>query len=163
MSNGPISDLASELLQRELNKNPEQFKTKPVPQPNESGMSPHTLATIGGLLDAASTYAFMKRGTHKEGNALVNMIAGQQPEMTGLSAIGGLLATKAMTKLIGKKWPGVADAIAANLGAEQLGLGIHNLAKTFDKSHNQISGYDEYNSVLGRNRQLSSDSKLSGY
>jgi hypothetical protein len=47
--------------------------------------------------------------------------------MTGITALGGLAATKALTKLIGKKWPRVADALAANLGAEQLSLAANNM------------------------------------
>ena len=119
-------------------------------------MSPQTLATLGGLLDAASTYAFMKKGTAREANPLVNMIAKQHPEMTGLTAIGGLLATKGLTHLIGKKWPRAADAIAANLGAEQMSLGAHNLANMLDMDHNKktTSSFDEYNDVMGRNRML---------
>jgi len=153
MPDQPISNLASELMERELSRNPNQFKqavSRPVDR-SEPGMSPHTLATLGGLADAASTYAFMKKGVAKEGNPLVNAIAGGNPEMTGLTAIGGLLATKGATHLIGKKWPKVAEIIAANLGAEQLGMGVHNFAKTFGQTHNGNDTAREYYDVLGRN------------
>jgi len=157
---GPISDLASALLDRKMQENPDQFKTaisRPVDR-SESGMSPHTLATIGGLADAASTYAFMKRGNMRETNPLVNAIAKGNPEMTGLTAIGGLLATKGLTHLIGKKWPKAADAIAANLGAQQLGLGVHNLANTTNMSYNngKTGSFDEYKNSINRSGQMES-------
>lgn len=159
MGEQPISELAAALMNREMAKNPGQFKTATPSVRAEKGISPHTIATIGGLMDAASTYAFMKRGTAKESNPLVNMIANQHPELTGLTAIGGLLATKGLTKLIGKKWPGVADALAANLGAEQMALGTHNFANTFNKHHNKrkTGSFSEYHGALGRGVQSSQE------
>jgi len=127
-------------------------------------MSPHTLATIGGLADAASTYAFMKHGHNRELNPVVNAIAKGNPEMTGLTAAGGLLATKGLTHLIGKKWPKLADALAANLGAQQLGLGIHNFAHATDSTYNngKTSSTDEYKDALNRSAQMTSLRNLNG-
>lgn len=156
MGDQPISDLATILMQRELEKNPEQFKIKQerLVDRSEPGMSPHTLATLGGLLDAASTYTFMKRGTHKEANPIIRGLAGNNPELTGLTSLGGLLATKLGTKLVGKKWPKIADAIAANLGAEQLGLGAQNIANTYNLQHAKRSSFGAWDDAIGRNFQM---------
>lgn len=127
-----ISALAQEVMQRELARDPEQFKVDVPAQPKpEKTISPQHLATIGGLADAASTYAFMKRGTARESNPIARAMGGNSPERTALAAIVGLLATKAATGFIGKKFPKVADALAANLGAQQLSLATHNTANTF--------------------------------
>lgn len=128
----PISDLADELLRRELNRDPEQFKEKKFDLGLDSNgsemkpISPDKLHTIGGLADAASTYAFLKRGKAKEGNALMGF-AGGHPEVTALGALGGLAATKGITALIRKVNPKVADAVSANLGALQSAYSVSNL------------------------------------
>lgn len=150
-----ISALAQELMNREMTRDPEQFRVERSADRSEPGMSPHTLATLGGLADAASTYAFMKKGDRKEANPLVNMIANQQPELTALTALGGLLGTKLATKLIAKKWPKVADMIAANLGAEQLGLAAQNTANALNKHHQHPTdnaGFTAWDSALGRSQ-----------
>lgn len=161
MPDQPISELAYVLMERELAKDPNQFKQKPLPTGDSGGMSPQTLATLGGLVDAASTYTFLKRGTHNEGNPMINMISGGSPEMGGLAALGGLAASKGVTHLIGKKWPRVADAIAANLGALQLGYGTHNFAKTFNRQAGDPnkSSADEWSDVLVRNLNQGSSVK----
>jgi hypothetical protein len=58
------------------------------------------------------------------------------------------------TKLIGKKWPKLADALAANIGAQQLGLSVHNFTR--EKGRPDVDANDEYNDVLSRNRQKES-------
>ena len=123
-----ISAIAETLLKRKMAAPPAVFAPQsPRTAAKESKpISPGMLATLGGLADAASTYAFMKTGRGVEQNPLVRGVAGSSPEKTGLAALGGLAATKGLTALLRKKWPRFADAIAANLGAEQLALAAHN-------------------------------------
>ena len=142
----PISAIALEELNKALKENPMFSKAAKVTRPKPNGpMSPDTLHTIGGLADAAGTYYFMKRGTGVESNPLVTAIAGTSPARTGLAALGGLAATKGLKRLIGKKWPRVADALAANLGAEQLALGFNN----FDDLSKQ-SSFSRYGDTMIR-------------
>lgn len=120
-------------MKRELAKDPEQFKPKPFDlglepsgMPEIKAIDPHTLATIGGLADAATTYGFLKSGRAKESNAMMGF-AGGNPEATALGALGGLAASKGLTHLIGKFSPRIADALAANLGTLQSSYAVSNL------------------------------------
>jgi hypothetical protein len=131
-----IREVASEIIDGMMRRDPEQFKTKPgLDLGHESSggvgdmkaISPDLLATIGGAADAASTYAFLKRGTGTEGNAMLKG-TNNHPEATALAALGGLAATKALTKLIKRVSPRAADALAANLGNLQLGYAVGNLS-----------------------------------
>lgn len=126
---GAIAELARVVLEREMAKDPEQFRVPLMPASQSGGLSPDALATIGGLADAASTYAFLKRGRAKEGNALVGF-TNHHPEATTLAAIGGLATTKGITALLRKVSPAAADAVAANLGALQLSYAVGNLGLT---------------------------------
>jgi hypothetical protein len=128
-----IGALGDELMKRELARDPEQFNAaRPKfdlglqSGPSISPIDPHRLATIGGLADAASTYYFLKRGTGREGNAMMGF-ANNNPEMTALGALGGLAASKGVTSLIKRFSPRAADAIAANLGALQSAYAVSNL------------------------------------
>ena len=148
-------------MQREIDQNPEQFKTRVAePQQKSGEISPKKLATIGGLLDAASTYAFLKKGTAKEANPMITAIAGDSPEATLGTSLGGLLLSKALTGLVGKKYPRVADAMAANMGASQMALGVDNFAKAFRNHHTngKKEAWAEWNDSLQRNTQHSSRS-----
>lgn len=110
-------------------------------------ISPGLLQTLGGLADAASTYAFLKRGDSTEANPLVGFTR-NRAAATGVAALTGLAATKGATALIGMRFPRVADAIASNLGAEQLGLAVDNL-RGLD-ARNGRSSYRTYNDALQR-------------
>jgi hypothetical protein len=125
-----IEQAARELLEQQMRENPEQFKVRKssIANKGDETMSPSTLATIGGLADAASTYYFAKTGKAKEDNALIGF-TNSHPEATALAALGGLAASKGLTALIRKMSPKAADAIAANLGALQLGYGVENIRK----------------------------------
>lgn len=130
---GPISAMGMRILREQMEQDPEQYKQEPVMvERPERGLSPQRLHTIGGLADAAGTYYFAKRGTGAEGNPLLSGI--QNPELLGLGAVGGLVATKAIAALIRKKYPKVADALSANLGAEQLGVGVNNVGDKKQRS-----------------------------
>lgn len=119
--------MAKELMTRELETNPEQFnRSRPVRDIQSDRLDPHTMATLGGLADAASTYYFMTQG-RKEANPLVRRLGGTSPLKTGIAALGGLALTKLATKLIGKKSPEFAETLAAGLGAEQIGLAANNI------------------------------------
>jgi hypothetical protein len=158
-----ISQFAEELMRREMARNADQFReVRPVDR-SGGGMSPHALATIGGLADAASTYAFMKRGTGREANGAVTAIAGTHPTATALTAIGGMLATKAATKAIGKKYPRLAAMLAANLGAEQLSLAVANTASSFGMNHApRQSSFGAYGDAMIRSG-VNESQKKQGY
>ncbi len=132
MPHQSIGGLGEELMKRQLAEDPEQFKPKSFNLGLETydsstkPVDPHRLATIGGLADAASTYAFLKRGKAKESNALMGF-AGGNPEATALGALGGLAASKGITALVNKFNPRLADALAANLGALQTSYAVGNL------------------------------------
>ncbi len=124
---GDISAMAQALMEQELARDPNQFRERPAHiDSQERTLSPAMLHTLGGLADAGSTYAFMKSGNGRETNPAVTAFAGNNPEKTLVASLAGLAATKGLTGLIGKKWPRVADALAANLGAEQLALAVNN-------------------------------------
>jgi hypothetical protein len=129
MPDQSIGALGEQLLQREMARDPEQFKQPITPAPKRSGMSPQTLATIGGLADAASTYYSLKTGRGRETNALLGA-TNSHPEMTALGALGGLAASKGITSLINRFSPRAADAVAANLGALQSAYAVGNLNLT---------------------------------
>jgi hypothetical protein len=123
-----IEQAARELLARQMRENPDRFKTRKssVIGKGDDTMSPDTLATIGGLADAASTYYFTKTGKAKESNALIGF-TDSHPEATALAALGGLAASKGITALLRKVSPKLADAVASNLGAMQLAYGVGNM------------------------------------
>jgi hypothetical protein len=136
MADQTISALAEELLRRELATNPEQFKPKPfnlgLPDNIDIEMkpiSPGTLALIGGLADAATTYNFLKRRTGTESNAILGF-TNNHPEATGAMALAGFLAARLANKGIRKLNPKVADAITANLGALQTAYAVGNIGTT---------------------------------
>lgn len=120
-----LAALAEELMRREMATNPEQFKRPALARmvTPEQPISPEMLHTLGGLADAAGTYLGMRFRAGREGNPLVAAIGRQQPELTGATAVGGLLAAKGIAKLLRKVSPKVADVFSANLGAEQVTLG----------------------------------------
>ena len=89
-------------------------------------LPPGVVSLAGGLLDAASTYTFLKRGTAREDNALIQALA-RSPEATGLAGVGLALALQPARRLLARKWPRVADILSANQGALQLGYGAGNL------------------------------------
>lgn len=139
---GPIAALAMQLMQEQVAKNPDQFKQpESVVESRREILTPERVHTLGGLADAASTYYFARTGTKQEMNPLLKGV--KNPEMLGLSALGGLAATKALAALIRKKYPRVADALQSNLGGEQMILTIHNLDRDADS-------FDEYRMVMDR-------------
>lgn len=150
---GPISQAATAALQQQLASDPRQFDPKPafdlglnIAKP-QTPMSPETLATLGAAADIAGTYEGMKHTGLGEDNA---MYAGGTPGRVATSLLGQLAAQKLATgvlRKIGAK--GLADAIAANAGAYQLGLGS-KWGQLMQGQPADVSGYDAVNGALDR-------------
>lgn len=132
MADQSIGALGEELMKREVQRDPEQFKQQPMQPRQTSSINPHTLATIGGLADAASTYLMLKRGGN-EGNSMLGF-TNNHPGMTALGALGGLAASKGVTALAKKFSPKLADALAANLGTLQTAYAVGNINSSHDSS-----------------------------
>lgn len=130
-----IQTLAQQEMARQMKVNPDQFKTPTThPLPVEKPwLTPDRLATIGGVADAASTYAFLKQGSGAEGNAMLGF-AHNSPTKTALGALAGLGLSKAATALLRRISPSAANAVAANLGAMQLMYGVGNVMDTTQPS-----------------------------
>jgi len=126
---GPLVEQGSALAIEMMNRDRERaaitraYNPPAAPRDEMEALSPETAHLLGGLFDAGTTYAGMKMGKGKEGNTAINAIANQNPEMTGLSVAGGVLGNRLLASLVRKKFPKVADAVQANLGGQQMGLG----------------------------------------
>jgi hypothetical protein len=78
MADSTISQLAEELLKRELASNPEQFKPKsfdlglPKNPDNSKEIDLTLLSRLAAIADAGGTYLGTKRGLASENNAVVN-------------------------------------------------------------------------------------------
>lgn len=118
-------------------------------------LSPPLTSVMGGLLDAASTYAFLKRGNKTEDNRFVSGLSKHPAALGALGAVS-TLAIQPAFKRLGKKWPRFAKALQANQGALQLGYGAGN----FQNSRGLTS--DHYRDAL--HRSLTEDvTRRSGY
>lgn len=94
-------------------------------------MKPETLALLGGLADAVSTYSFLKRGTGDESNPLYGPLKGN-PLATGAAVAGASLGAKLLRDLVRSKVPPLRrlmDALGAQQGATQLGYAASNFAR----------------------------------
>lgn len=114
-----------------------------------SDISPEQLALMGGVADSVGTYGFLKRGVASEGNPMFSGLH-NNPLATGLGVAGLSAGLYGARKLIGKKWPKVASALAANQGAEQLAMS----AASVNASPRMVSGDDQWKNALSgyRNR-----------
>lgn len=153
----PIEALAQELLKREIAKDPNQYKapmaeSRPAP---ERKLSPGMLAVLGGIADTASTYAFAKTGQGREDNPALAGI--KSPGKLAVASMGGLLASRLAAKLLGKVSPAAADALSANLGAEQLGLAVTNTNIAAGKKG--VSAFDTYHNTLLRHQKRTSEER----
>jgi hypothetical protein len=129
------SDLKSERHQRFL-KSESPRSTSPTP------LHPGLVSLLGALTDTASTYRFMKRGEHEDNAA----VKGMSPEALAATGVASAIGMQGLRKLLSKKFPRAADAIAANQGALQLGYGINNLVDL----RGQSSSADVYRTALIR-------------
>jgi hypothetical protein len=115
-----ISTLAEELLQREMQQNPDSFKPKARPEwmapqtssPEVKPINPEIAALMGSAVDGFGTYKMLKEGVGTEGN----------PMLRGMFAARNLLR-----KFGGDKGSTIANMLAGQSGADQLSLGIQNL------------------------------------
>ena len=152
---GPLesqgTELAIEMARRERDRDAlmEQINPPAPPRDEITALSPETLHMLGGLLDAGGTYAGMKMGRGKEGNTMINAVAHQNPEATGAMALGGFLGSKLLAHLIRKKSPGLADALQANLGAEQMSLGS-NWTRRIVGSKPGMGGFNTHKDIHKR-------------
>jgi len=106
-------------------------------------IDPELLALLGGAADTASTYSFLKSGKVGEGNALYKPLK-NNALATGLAVGGTSLGMKGIRHLIRKKYPKIADALAANQGAYQLGLGVAGI----NADNDYRSGDDQWRDAL---------------
>lgn len=111
-------------------------------------MRPESMALVGGLADAASTYAMLQSGTGREGNPLYAGLH-DNPIATGAGVVGSVLVNKLIRALVRKKFPGLADAMAANQGREQLGLAAANTAHSLNGPP-YMSSQDDYLNAMSR-------------
>jgi hypothetical protein len=98
--------------------------------PSSASLDPYLVSMLGGLADTASTHAFLKRGTATEDNALVSGLAKHPNVMTAVGAATNIALPLLLKKTLGKKWPKIAEALAANQGALQMGYGALNTQNT---------------------------------
>lgn len=123
--NGP---LAQELMVRQAKEAP----SKPDPS---KPLSTTMAALLGSAVDGASTYNFMRNGSMVEDNAALGMF-GKSPLATGLAAAGTGLAGIGLSKLIGMKYPKLANILLANQAAQQMGMGTQNFARPVNGQSN---------------------------
>ena len=93
--------------------------------PSGGGMSPKTLALLGGLADVAATYAGMRRHVAGEENAALASKGQQRAGKTALHLASDLAQNRAISALVRRLVPRskpVMDALDANRGAKQLTL-----------------------------------------
>lgn len=121
-----MSEMVNRAVQKELTK-PKFDMHSQVPQDNPSyQISPETAALLGGMVDAGSTYSFLKRGTGTEGNPILSPFH-NHPLGTAAGVMGMAYGGKLLRDLLRKKSPGLADALAGNMGAAQMGTGLTNM------------------------------------
>jgi len=131
---GDLSALAQQVLLRQMAEADAASRVMPsgplVPnrsQPMTPLASGERLGLLGGALDAASTYAFLKRGTGHEANAA---FANHSPAATALLVGGEAAGTSALRSLFRRHVPAttpLADLLATMQGAYQIGLAGNNL------------------------------------
>lgn len=152
---GPINpEMIQAMVQRELARNPAALEQ---PKPFDLGLShgmgapnaisPELAATIGGVVDTVGTYAGLRRG-HGEDNAT---LSGMSPAKVAMSLLAQLGGQKALTGLLRKFAPKAADAIAANQGAEQIGL-AGDWAERLQGQPQAHTGYQRFRDAGLRNQ-----------
>jgi hypothetical protein len=126
----PIESLAQELLKRQVDSNPGQFKQPILPskQPQRDIISPEKAAVLGSIADAISTGTFLSRRDNGRGddNALYRGLGGN-PLATAGAVMAGGIAGHLGRNILRKVGAGrIADMLAGSQGANQLALGITN-------------------------------------
>lgn len=144
-------DLIQELVKRQVEEQQMQERFAPradAPSPEQTTMSPDKALLLGGMADAASTYSFLKRGTGREDNAVLNNLLGGQAQQalpTAAAAFGTTMGALLLKKLIAKASPKVADTLAGGLGGYQLTLAGGNINATPGVSASDLLDLDRIN------------------
>lgn len=97
---------------------------------NPEPLDPYLTSMLGGLADTGSTLAFLKRGTANEDNALMGGLSKHPGTMAALGAAANVALPLVLKHTLGKKFPKIAEALAANQGALQMGYGALNTQNT---------------------------------
>lgn len=117
--------------------------------PDTGALSPGLLAALGAGADIAGTYAGMKAKGDTEDNS---MLAGMKPAgvAAGLGAqFAGQAALGALVKKLFPKAKPAVDAVNANTGARQLGLGSSWL-RVLRNDKASEGGFKQVSNVLNR-------------
>lgn len=143
-----IADLAREMMARQLATNPSQFDPKPGldlglgPGADVRALPPGLVQMLGGLLDAGTTYQFMRDPRYGESNPAARML-GDSPAAVGGSALAGLAAAVIARKLLARLGhPELADTLAGGLGGYQIGAAANNALTddSADRTPSQMIG-----------------------
>lgn len=130
----------------------------------ERGLTPSMLALLGAAADGTSTYGFLKQSQnhqaqipflpkssgpiHHEDNAMYGLLK-NNPVATGLSVAGtGLIGAILARKILGKRFPKIADALIANQGANQIGLAGRNIGGAGFVNGQPASSAESYNDSI---------------
>lgn len=114
----------------------DEAKARMFPVDSSASPAPKTVSPLkallaGSLADSASTYAFLKQGTSREGNAALQYMNGH-PNRVLPSAAAGAVGYALLYKLLHKFNPSVADTLAGGLGAYHAELAGHNITTKSD-------------------------------
>ena len=128
----PITDALPTYAAQEIQREDRAMPRYPMVDRGQdvSPMNPYLASLLGGLADTASTYAFLKRGTASEDNALVAGLADKPGQMAGMGAAVNVALPLLLKHTLGKAHPKIAEALAANQGALQMGYGAINTQNT---------------------------------
>lgn len=139
--------LAQEMLKRVTSKpltnTPVEEQTNSIPT-----FSPTAVSILGPLVDAASTYNFMKRGTGHEENPMFAKLQ-DRPSLASLSIAGSGLAVPLLKRFLhGKVSESILNTITSNIGANSLAVGAANFeggSSGYDKAFGLLSNLNRIN------------------
>lgn len=116
--------LMEEMVRRELAKDSIRPKVS-APAPETKPLSPKMAMLLGGAADAASTYGFLQKEGHREGNPAFSYFNKKPWTVLPTSAAVGA-GYLGLHKLLSKFSPKVADTAAGLLGGHQMALAGKN-------------------------------------
>lgn len=132
--------LIDELVKRQVAEQPPKLDLD-LPKITSGGeLNPTLLSILGSLADGVSTYNFMRQGG-LEDNSLYQSLSGS-PIGTGLAVAGTGLAELGLSRLLGKKFPGLAKTLLANQAAQRIGLAGENFAQPTNRKESSIDSYN---------------------
>lgn len=150
----PIThELVQRVVQQQMLKEPTAVDPKPAfelglpKSPNlNPAMSPEKLHTLGALADMTGTYFGLHNHKASEANPMLQHGGALG---AGLGLVAQLGVTKGITGLTRKFIsPKLADAIAANLGSQQMALGSNWASRFAGGESHAISGPRTYDTRL---------------